>query len=114
MSDRDRVRLHHMLDATTKTLAFTQGRTRQDLDTDELLMLAILRLIEILGEAAKNVSQSIKEQSPEIPWRQITGTRDRLSHAYFEVDLDVIWDIITSDLPSLIPRLEALLNQPFE
>lgn len=114
MSDRDRVRLHHMLDAATKTLAFTQGRTRQDLDTDELLMLAILRLIEILGEAAKNVSQSIKEQSPEIPWRQITGTRDRLSHAYFEVDLDVIWDIITSDLPSLIPRLEALLNQPFE
>lgn len=114
MSDRDQVRLRHMLDAANKTLAFTQGHTRQDLDTNELLTLAILRLIEILGEAAENVSQPIKEQSPDIPWRQMTGTRDRLTHAYFEVNLDIIWDIITHDLPLLVPRLEALLNQSFE
>ncbi len=109
MSKTDEVRLQHMLDAARKAVAFTQGRTRTDLDNDEILALAVVRLIEILGEAAKNVSQTIKDQFPEIPWRQIAGTRDRLSHAYFEVNLDIIWDIIASDLPPLIERLETLL-----
>ena len=109
MSKTDEVRLRHMLDAARKAVAFTQGRTRTDLDNDEILALAVVRLIEILGEAAKNVSQTTKDQFPEIPWRQIAGIRDRLSHAYFEVNLDIIWDIIASDLPPLIERLETLL-----
>ena len=109
MSKTDEVRLQHMLDAARKAVAFTQGRTRTDLDNDEILALAVVRLIEILGEAAKNVSQTTKDQFPEIPWRQIAGIRDRLSHAYFEVNLDIIWDIIASDLPPLIERFETLL-----
>ena len=109
MSKTDEVCLQHMLDATRKAVAFTQGRTRTDLDNDEILALAVVRLIEILGEAAKNVSQTTKDQFPEISWRQIAGTRDRLSHAYFEVNLDMIWDIIASDLPPLIERFETLL-----
>ncbi|MGK7909469.1 MAG: DUF86 domain-containing protein [Synechococcus sp.] len=111
MSKSDEIRLRHMHDAACKILAFTQDRTREDLDTDELLALATVRLIEILGEAAKNVSPSIREQSPDIPWRQIAGTRDRLSHAYFDVNLDVIWQIVTADLPPLVDRLEQLLSQ---
>lgn len=69
MDSRDKVRLRHMLDAAQKAIAFTQGHTRTDLDNDELLALAVVRLVEILGEAAKNVSQDIKDQTPEIAWR---------------------------------------------
>ena len=69
-----------------------------------------MRLVEIFGEAAKNVSPETREQSPHIPWRQITGTRDRLSHAYFDVDLDIIWDVVTTDLPALVPKLQQLLQ----
>ena len=76
-----------------------------------MLALALVRLIEILGEAAKNVSDSTKARSPDIPWRQMSGTRDRLIHAYFEVDLDIIWGIATRDLPPIIPKLVALLKE---
>lgn len=110
MSKTDEVRLRHMLDAARKAIAFTQNRIRTDLDNDEILALAVVRLIEILGEAAKNVSQTTKDRFPEIPWRQIAGTRDRLSHAYFDVNLDIIWDIVTSNLPPLIEQLEPFLE----
>lgn len=106
----DQVRLKHMLDATQKAIAFTQSKTRQDLDQDEMLSLAVVRLIEILGEAAKNVSQSTRDQIPDIPWRQITGTRDRLSHAYFDLNLDIIWNIIEAELPGLATKLEQYLR----
>lgn len=110
MDNRDEVRLRHMLDAAQKAIAFTQGRERTDLDTDEMLALAVVRLVEILGEAAKNVSLTLKDQTPNIAWRQIAGTRDRLTHAYFDVNLDIIWDIITNDLPLLVSKLELLLS----
>ncbi|NJN21807.1 MAG: DUF86 domain-containing protein [Leptolyngbya sp. RL_3_1] len=86
----DVIRLRHMLDATQKALTFTQGRSRQDLYTNDMLALAIVRLIEILGEAAKNISSETQAKAPEIPWRQVIGTRDRLAHAYFDVNLDII------------------------
>ncbi|MEB3830787.1 HepT-like ribonuclease domain-containing protein [Phormidium sp. CCY1219] len=114
MVNADAVRLQHMIDAAQKAIAFTNQRTREDLDRDEMLSLAVVRLVEILGEAAKNVSDSTKARSPDIPWRQMTGTRDRLTHAYFEVNLDIIWNIITNELPSLIPKLETLLAQTEE
>jgi uncharacterized protein with HEPN domain len=110
MDSRDEVRLRHMLDAAQKAIAFMQGRERTDLDTDEMLALAVVRLVEILGEAAKNVSQPLKDQTPNIAWRQIAGTRDRLTHAYFDVNLDIIWDIVNNDLPLLVEKLEALLS----
>ncbi len=79
-----------MLDAAQKAVNFTQGRSRADLETDELLMLALVRLLEIVEEAAKNVSHETKAMAPQIPWRQMAGTRDRLIHGYFAVDLDVL------------------------
>ncbi len=82
MNNRDEVCLRHMLDAARKAIAFTQDRERTDLDTDEMLALAVVRLIEILGEAAKNVSQEIRDQFPDVAWRQMAGTRDRLTHSH--------------------------------
>lgn len=110
MGERDRIRVQHMLDAANKVISATQNRQRADLDRDEILALAIVRLLEILGEAAKNVSEATRQSTPHIPWRQMSGTRDRLTHAYFDVNLDIIWTIATEDLPTLIPQLEALLE----
>lgn len=98
-----------MRDAAEKAVAFTRHRTRADLDTDEQLMLAVVKLLEIVGEAAKNVSDETRQHAPEIPWRQIAGARDRLTHGYFDVNLDVVWRIVTDDLPPLIELLRRLL-----
>ncbi len=99
-----------MLTAAQKAVSLTQDRGRDDLDTDEVLALAIVRLLEIVGEASKNVSDELKANYPQVPWKPIAGTRDRLTHGYFDVDLDIIWEIITSDLPPLIETLESILQ----
>lgn len=106
----DEVRLRHMLDAARKVISFTGGRSRTDLDTDEQLTLAIVRLFEIIGEAAKQVTTETRTAHPEIPWREIAGTRDQLIRGYFDVDLDVVWSLATSDLPGLVESLESILG----
>lgn len=105
------VRFRHMRDAAQKAVQFSQGRSRADLDTDEILALALVRLLEIIGEAAKNVPLEVRQSLTRIKWWQITGTRDRLAHGYFDVDLDVVWSIINDDLPPLIIELEKILAQ---
>jgi uncharacterized protein with HEPN domain len=109
-SAEDIVRLRHMLDAARKTVMFSENRTRDDLDRDEMLALAVVRLLEIVGEASKSISDDMKNKYPAIPWKQIAGTRDRLTHGYFDVDLNIIWKIVVSDLPPLIEGLEAILR----
>lgn len=112
MSQGDDVtRLRHMIDAARKTLEFTTGRTRADLDRDELLALALVRLLEIIGEAARHVSSHLREQYPSIPWREIAGTRDRLIHGYFDVDMDIVWAIVSADIPLLVTQLEEILQE---
>jgi len=110
MSNEDAVRLRHMLDAARRAMDFTQGRERSDLESDEQLSLALVRLLEILGEAARNVSEDLRNDYPDIPWRQIAGTRDRLIHGYFDVDLDIVWQIVSNDLPVLAAQLEKALS----
>jgi uncharacterized protein with HEPN domain len=99
-----------MLDAARKAVAFTRGRPRADLDLDEQLALAVVRLLEIIGEAAKQVTQQTRERAPDVPWSQIAGTRDRLIHGYHDVNLDIVWSIVSNDLPGLITKLESLLD----
>jgi len=107
----DVVRLRHMLDAAQKAIEFMKNRERTDLDKDEELALAVVRLLEILGEAAKNVSEQCRQEYLTIPWRQIAGTRDRLIHGYFDIDLDVVWKIVSIDLPLLVPQLEKAIEK---
>lgn len=110
MPKPDEERLFDMMTAADKAIEFTAGKRRADLDQDELLALALVRPLEILGEAAKYVSEETRNASPEIPWREIAGTRDRLIHGYYSVDLDIIWSIIKNDLPPLRSQLLLMLE----
>jgi uncharacterized protein with HEPN domain len=107
----DLVRLLHMQDAMRQALEFSAKRSRGDLDTDAMLMLALRRLLEIIGEAAKYVSAPTRALAPGVPWREIAGTRDRIAHGYFDINLDTVWDILTIDLPQLERELEHLIPQ---
>ena len=108
--DRDEVRMRHMLDAAKEAVSFMTDRTRSDLDTDSMLALATVRLLEIMGEAANAVTEETRQKNPQIPWRQITGTRNRLIHGYYHVDMEIVWQIVKQDLPPLIANLEKILN----
>ena len=108
MANKDTVRIRHMLDAANKALEFTKGKSRGDLDSDEKLALALVRLLEIFGEAATGLSEAFKEKHPDIPWRSVIGTRNRLIHGYFDVDLDIVWNIVTRDLPPIVKKFQEL------
>lgn len=103
-------RLRHMLDAAVTAVEFIKTKKRSDLDTDLKLALALVRLLEVVGEAGRYVSDETQQRFPHIPWKEISGTRDRLVHGYFDVDLDIVWQIVTVDLPFLIKELKKILE----
>jgi uncharacterized protein with HEPN domain len=109
MQKDDRIRLQHMLDAATEALEFVEGRTRSDLDRDRMLALSLVKELEIIGEAAIKVSGETRSQNSTIPWQDISGMRNRLIHAYFDVNLDILWSTVTKDLPVLKAELEKIL-----
>ncbi len=104
------VRLRHMLDAARKAVALTAGKSRTEIETDEIAQLALARLLEIVGEASRGVSAGYQQTHAEIPWAAIGGLRNRLVHAYFDIDLGVLMDIAQKDLPALVGQLERLLT----
>ena len=114
MQKDDLIRLRHMLDAAKECINFTNNKTRSSLDEDRMLVLALVKSIEIIGEAAANVTKEGKEQTPQIPWPSIISMRNRLIHAYFDIDLDIVWQTICEDLPSLIIEIEkaSAENEP--
>jgi uncharacterized protein with HEPN domain len=114
MRNDDRIRLMHMLDAAREAVHFADGKTRDDLNGDRLLALGLMKCIEIIGEAAANISVECRETLPAIPWKSILGMRDRLVHAYFEIDLDVVWYTTTVSLPPLIHILESAITRGSE
>jgi len=109
MNEEDLIRIKHMLDAAEKVIGFTSNANRSDLDKDEKLALALIRLIEVIGEASNSVSSEVKEKHPTIPWRAIAGARNRLVHGYFDVDYDVVWEIARVDIPDLVNKLKIIL-----
>jgi uncharacterized protein with HEPN domain len=105
----DANRLRHMLDYARKAARLAAGRTAADLDNDELFGLAMTRLLEVLGEAASRVGRATRDQHPQIAWLSIAGMRNRLIHAYDQVDFAVLWDAVQHDLPPLIVELQKIL-----
>ncbi|MDQ2883566.1 MAG: DUF86 domain-containing protein [Actinomycetota bacterium] len=111
MPPEDTARLAHIRDATEQALTFVAGRPRPDLDSDPMLSLALTKLVEIIGEAAKQVSPETRARFPGIPWSDAARTRDRLIHHYFDIDLDVLWQTVTVDLPLLLTALDSAESQ---
>lgn len=105
----DVTRLHHMLDAARLAVGFASGFRRADLHDDPRTALAMVKAIEIVGEAASRVSAPFRQRHPEIPWTDVVSMRNRLVHAYFDVNLDILWDTVAVDLPQLIDDLENAL-----
>jgi uncharacterized protein with HEPN domain len=106
----DAIGLRHMLDHAREAAALVQNTTRGDLHTNRVLSLALVRLLEIVGEAATRVSEDLRARHPQIAWRQIISLRNRLIHGYDAVDLDILWQILHEDVPQLITNLERLIS----
>ena len=113
MRKDDEIRLRHMLEAAHEAAheaaSFARGRTRGDLDIDRKLVLSLVKDVEIVGEAATQITESTRQQLPTIPWEEIIGMRNRLVHAYFSINLDIVWQTVREDLPMLIALLEPLV-----
>jgi len=109
MKPDDLVRLRHMIEASRAIAQIISGRQRADLDADLTLSFAVVRAIEIFGEAASRISAETREAAPQIPWQVIIGTRNRLIHAYFDIDHDIVWTAATQEIPALLPLLLSLV-----
>lgn len=110
LSKDDRIRLMHMVDAAREAIGYTMGRTREDLATDTMLTRALVNCLAVIGEAAVRICPETRSRDDSIPWIQIVGMRNRLIHAYFDIDHDEIWKAVKEDLPTLISRLQTILN----
>jgi len=106
----DRVSLRQMLDFAEEAYAAAKGRAREELDSDRHFFLVETRLLELVGEAARRLSQEFRDAHPDLPWLDILGMRNWLAHVYDEIETDVVWDTLQSDLPELIDRLRAILS----
>ena len=98
-----------MLDAASEAASSVQGRHRDDLDEDRHLARSLVKLIEIVGEAAARISETGRAQLPDIPWAEIVAMRNRLIHAYWEIDLDIVWKTAADEMPVLVAMLEPLV-----
>ncbi|GEM_PF-32656 len=101
--------LGDMLDNARETQEIVTGKTRDDYDTNRMLQLSVLHLVQTIGEAATKVSRQTRASNPAIPWEQIIGMRNVLVHRYGDVDDDVLWKTVTDDLAPLIAELERML-----
>lgn len=111
MSPTDRLRMGHMLAAAQDAVDGLRGKTRTDLGMRNDFTLALVKRIETIGEAASRVKLDTRQQFPEIPWQEIIDARHRLIHGYAEINLTVVWNIATEDLPPLILSLQRALQQ---
>jgi len=107
----DKEFLMDMLIACEKIMRYTKDLSYEDFRGNDMVIDAVVRNIEILGEASKNISEELKKKYPEVEWREISRTRDKIIHFYFGVDLSIVWDIITVDIPSLRKKLEKIAKE---
>lgn len=109
---RDPGRLEHMLQAIQRINTFVDGRSKDDIQKDGILYFAVVKNVEIIGEAAYMLTQEFKDAHPDTPWKIIIGMRHFLVHGYYEVDPDEVWNVIDKDLVPLKEQLERYLKEP--
>ena len=107
----DRVYLLHIRDAVRRILDYTEAG-RDAFLSDPMTQDAAVRNLEVIGEAAKNLSPGFRDAHPEIPWKPMAGMRDRLIHEYFGVDLELVWQVVERELPAIASRIDSILEPP--
>lgn len=111
MNERDKSRIQDMLDNAYKISQFAHGQTRNTLDTDDMFAYAVVHALEIIGEAARNVTDEFQAQTSEIEWKPIMSMRHRIAHDYLNVDYDIVWNVTQNKIPELISQLESILSR---
>ena len=104
------IRIKHMLDAGNQILRFIKDMDQKSFAADEAVSLAVTRLLEIIGEASRHISSETRSRYPDVPWQQLGGIRNRLIHAYIDVDLGIVWHICQGALPRLIADLQTIID----
>ena len=99
------------MDALNSAIRFVRGREREDLDSDEMLLFALVRAVEVAGEAASKVTAETRAALTELPWDSMIGMRNRLVHAYFDINHDILWTTVTEAAPPLAERISKLLEE---
>jgi uncharacterized protein with HEPN domain len=112
MNERDKILFLDMLDAARRVKLFIAGKERSDLEAENALLgFAVVRAVEIIGEAASKISQETRQAYPDLAWRNIIGMRNRIVHDYNNVDYDILWQVASVNISELIPQLESILSE---
>ena len=111
MSRDEAMYLQDIAESCNKIQRFTAGLSQSDLTGDEKAYDAVVRNLEIIGEAAKHIGQDLRRRMPDIEWRKAAGLRDMLAHAYFGIDNDILWDVVQNKVPQLAEAISAFLNK---
>ena len=107
---RDRERLEHILAAINRVSRYTKDKSYEDLLSDDMMYYAVVKNIEIMGEAANMLTQEFQTAHPETPWKMVKGMRNYIVHEYFQIDSAVVWDVVSSELPTLRQQIEQYLS----
>lgn len=110
LTKKDSIYLEHILDEIAFLTSHVENLSFEDLLEDELLQRGVIRSLEIIGEASKNVSLELKELYPEIEWKMMAAMRDKLIHRYFQVNWKIVWNVLTAEIPMLQAQIEKTLQ----
>ncbi len=106
--------LQDIVEAADRIASYVEGMTRSAFEADQMRIDAVIRNLGIIGEAVKKIPDSIREKYPNVPWHNIAGLRNRVIHVYFNVDMDIIWDVVQSKLPPLSTQIQRLIKERSE
>ena len=114
MQSEDKIRLQHILDEANEARQFIEGLSFDEFQEDGKTVRAVIRSIEVIGEAASKLSLDFRKDHPEVPWQKISGMRNRLIHVYFDIDHQIIWQTVKENLPPLIDQIKSILKNMIE
>jgi uncharacterized protein with HEPN domain len=110
MQSEDKIRLHHILDEANEACQYVEGLSFDEFRKDGKTVRAVIRSIEVIGEAASKLSLEFRKEHPEVPWNKISGMRNHLIHVYFDIDYHIIWQTVKENLHPLIDQIQSILN----
>jgi len=103
--------IQDIIESVEEVEEFTAGMTFNDFAEDKKTINAVVRSLEVIGEAAKKIPDNLRENHPQIPWKRMTGMRDKLIHEYFGIDLEIVWKVVENELPPIKPQIHKIMHE---